>query len=334
VRGVKRTRLALGAPATAAHFVGDEACVTLGDGDVIVAGDGAKPRRIKAHDGAILSAAPHPDGARLLTGGDDGKIQLVSPGGDVDTLADFRGKWVDHLVASAESAVVAAGVGKEAIIFREDIEQHRFTHPSTLGGLALDAKGRRLAASYYGGAILRYALMADDKGVALKWAGSHLAVTLAPGADFLFTGMQENEVHGWKLPEKVDLRMSGYAAKTKNFSWDRRGRWLATSGADRAVLWPFAGKQGPQGKEPTLLAPREALVTCVAFHPSEERLAIGYADGAAYLVALTDRTPLFEMSELEEPGEGPVAALAWRADGAMLAIADEAGRGALIAFSA
>ena len=39
-----------------------------------------------------------------------------------------------------------------------------FVPYSTIGGLALDGKGRRLAMSHYGGVTLRYALMADEFG--------------------------------------------------------------------------------------------------------------------------------------------------------------------------
>ena len=318
-------RLALGASATSAHWFGDEAWFALGDGAVLAAAREGEVRRIAAHDGAILCAAAHPDGRRLLTGGDDGRLALIAADGAVETLAELR-KWVDHLVASPASGAIVAGVGRQAVVFREGREAHRFEHPSTVGGLALDAKGRRLAVSHYNGATLRYVLAADDKGVALNWAGSHLAVTLSPEAEYVITAMQENALHGWRMPDKIDLRMDGYPAKTRSFSWDKRGRWLATSGANSAIVWPFVGKLGPQGKAPLQPGAREAIVTAVAFHPQEETLAIGYADGAAIAVRFADQLGM----ELDEPGEGAVTALAWSADGKSIAIGDEAGRGAIV----
>lgn len=318
-------RIALGVGATSVHWIGEAALFALSDGSVRVETQAENIRAAEVHDGVILSAALHPDGKRLVTGGDDGRLHAIAPDGETETVAEL-GKWVDHLVANPVSGVIVAGAGKQAVVFREGREAHRFTYASTVGGLALDAKGRRLAATHYGGVTLRLVLAADDKGQTLNWAGSHLAVTLSPDADHVITAMQENALHGWRLPEKIDLRMDGYPSKTRSFSWDKRGRWLATSGANASIVWPFVGKLGPQGKPPLQPGEREALVTAVAFHPTEETLAIGYADGAALVVRFADQMGM----ELDEPGGGAVTALAWSADGKRIAIGDEAGRGAIV----
>lgn len=323
----KGRRLALGAPATAVHWFGQTALFSLGDGIVLRTAIEGEDARTPVHGGAILSACFHPDKKRLVTAGDDGRLCAI--GESVETLLETRGKWIDHVVANAATNIIVAAVGKEAIVLKAGKEAHRFAHPTTIGGLALDAKGRRLAVSHYNGVTLRYALMADDKGVALNWAGSHLATTMSPDAEYILTGMQENSLHGWRMPEKTDIRMTGYAAKTKSFSWNKSARLLATSGADCAVIWPFVGKLGPQGKEPLLMGRREPLVTQVAFHPSEDIIAIGYEDGAAVAIRIADEVII----ELDEPGEGPVTALAWSGEGMKIAIGDDAGRGAIVDLS-
>lgn len=323
-------RLALAEPTTAIAWLGDAAMFALGDGNVARVGADGAVVRTQAHNGSILCAIAHPEGGGLLTGGDDGRLALTNADGATEEFAALGRKWIDHVIASPATGLVVAAQGKDAIVFKPKSREpsHRFTHPSTIGGLAFDAKGRRLAASHYGGATVRYALIAEDKGMNLVWAGSHLAVTLAPDGDYAITGMQETGLHGWRLPDKLDLRMTGYPSKTRSFAWDRRGRWLATSGASTAVLWPFTGKMGPQGKAPATVGKREALVACVAFHPRDDLLAIGYADGAAFTVHLDTAAVV----ELDEPGEGGVTAMAWSADGTRIALADDAGRGAVIAI--
>ncbi|MET0181287.1 MAG: WD40 repeat domain-containing protein [Caulobacterales bacterium] len=323
-------RLALKEGATAAAWIGGDCLFALGDGSVLIQG-AESAQRIEAHQGAILCAALHPDGKSLLTGGDDGRIARTTANGETEIFSALGRKWVDHIAASSVTGVVVAAQGKEAAVFPAKAREpaHRFVYPSSIGGFALDAKGRRLAASHYGGATIRYVLAAEDSGVKFNWAGSHLAIALSPDAEFVVTGMQETGLHGWRIADKLDLRMEGYPSKTRSFSWDRRGKWLATSGAHCAVVWPFSGKVGPQGKSPALLGERQALVTCVAFHPREEWLAMGYADGAVRLERMADNF----ISEIDEPGEGPVTALAWNADGSKLAIGDAAGRGGIVSIS-
>ncbi|MGE3143179.1 MAG: hypothetical protein AB7L65_07635, partial [Hyphomonadaceae bacterium] len=60
-------RLALGAGAAAAAWIGDACMFALDDGDIVsVAGN--EQARVQAHDGALLCAALHPAGDGLLTG--------------------------------------------------------------------------------------------------------------------------------------------------------------------------------------------------------------------------------------------------------------------------
>ncbi len=304
-------------PVTAVAFAGGHAMAATGAGEVLV----DSGLVIQLHDGAILCACPAPDGSALITGGDDGRLCAVTPGGSIRVLMDFRGKWINAVVASSASGAIVAAVGKEAIVVVDGAEKVRHTHPSTVSALALDAKGRRLAVAHYGGATLHYALVPDDQGVSLKWAGSHIGVGIAPDASYVVTAMQENGLHGWRVADKKDLRMAGYEAKTRSLSFDRTGKALATSGADCAVVWPFIGKDGPMGKPPALVGQRPGMSTAVAFHPTTTLLATGFDDGAVILADIM--APPARL--WSEPGGHAITCLAWSADGKRLAAGDAAG---------
>jgi hypothetical protein len=117
------------------------------------------------------------------------------------------------------------------------------------------------------------------------------------------------------------MRMSGYPAKTRALAWTAKGRFLASSGAHAAILWPFHFKDGPMGKEPAQLCGRESLVTRVAAHPKREQVAIGYQDGAVMLAGFADATETL----LRQAGDGPISALAFDSTGAQVAFGTEGG---------
>jgi hypothetical protein len=321
-------RLAFDASISAVEWVGEVAWFACGDGAIRRADLTGDYRPLAANQGAILAAAVDPGEQSLLTGGDDGRLLRVARDGAVEELGSFGRHWVEHIAASPQSGLIVAAVGKEAVVWKRGAREasHRFAFASTIGGLALDAKGKRLAVTQYGGATLLYASASDGGRLALKWAGSHLACTIAPGGDYLVTAMQETGLHGWRLPDMTDMAMRGYRAKTRSFSWNRRGKWLATSGDTSAILWPFEGKAGPMGQRPLLLGEADAIVSRVAFHPRQDILAIGYADGAVALHKIGDEGAV----PVEQPGGEAISALSWRGDGSVLAWGAEDGRAGLL----
>jgi WD40 repeat protein len=315
--------LAIGAPVIAVHFLGDKTAF-LGAEENIVLVDGAgEISRVATHSGGILCVTT--DGNRIVTGGDDGKVVALDAKGEVTTLAtDPKRRWIDNVALHADGAV-AWSAGKTAFVRDRKGEEKSFEVPSTVGGLAFAPKGMRLAIAHYNGVTLWFPNMAGSAQF-LEWAGSHLAVAFSPDNKFLVTAMHEPAMHGWRLADNKHMRMTGYPGRVRSMSWSAGGRALATSGADSVIVWPFAGKDGPMGKAPAMLAPLQARVTQVACHPREDILAAGYSDGTVLMVRMHDGAEI-----LVHRNEGaPVSALAWNAKGTLLAFAAEDGEAGLL----
>src|SRR5207237_2776997 len=204
-------------------------------------------------------------------------------------------------------------------------DERSFDATTSVGGLAFAPKGLRLAIAHYNGVTLWFPNMAA-KPEFLEWAGSHLGVTFSPDNKFLVTMMHEPALHGWRLADNRHMRMTGYPARVKSMSWSAGGKALATSGADTVILWPFASKDGPMGKEPAMLAPLQARVAVVACHPKQDILAAGYGDGTILMVRMNDGAEILVRSN----GTAPVAALAWNDKGTLLAFAAEDGEAGLL----
>lgn len=330
----------LGEWVVAAAFVADEPVFALADGRVewpVTAGS------VAAHDG-LAGAALALDRTHLVTGGEDGRVCRVDADG-ARVLIEEEGGWFDAVAAGPDGAAAAVTGRTVLALERDGAQVRRFDHARAVEGVAFAPKGKRIAAARYDGVSLHW-LNGTAKPVELEWAGPHTGVSFSPDGRYVMTTMAENALHGWRVDGKAaggkaaggkaakgkggdtgHLRMSGYPAKPKSLSWSARGRWLASDGAPAAILWPFTGKEGPQGKAPKELGARgDSMVVALACHPSEEVVAIGYRDGMVLAVRIEDAAETL----LRRPAGAPVTVLAWDREGHRLAFGTEAGEAGLI----
>jgi len=311
-----------GAPAVAVHFVGNAAVFVLGEETLLFSENGAE-ERVTVHGGGILASAS--DGKRVVTGGDDGKVVITDGNRKSETAAtDPKHRWIDTVALGPDGAV-AWSVGKQAFVKPAKGEAKSLDLPSSAGGLAFTPKGLRLAVAHYGGVTLWFP-NAQAKPETFAWKGSHLDVMFSADGRFLITSMQEATLHGWRLADAKDMRMSGYSAKVRSMAFTAGGKWLATSGSEQLILWPFGSKDGPMGKQPQMLIPYDKRAVAVACHPKQEVVAVGFEDGLLMLARIEDGAEILA----RKPGKAPISALAWSHDGNMLAFGTEDGQAGIV----
>ncbi|PZM08504.1 WD40 repeat domain-containing protein [Rhizobium tubonense] len=282
----------------------------------------------------LLTVIRDPYSDSLVAGGEDGKVQRISASGEVTELAHAPRKWITQLAAGPQEAIAYA-YGKSTFVRLADGTTKEFTEERTVEGIAFAPKGLRVAVARYNGVSLHWVGMTAQPTI-LEWKGAHTGVVFSPDGQFVVTTMQENALHGWKMDVKSGaearhMRMTGYPAKVKSLSWSAKGKWLASSGAPAAIVWPFQGKDGPMGKAPLELGTRaNIMATCVRFHPLEDILAIGFIDGMILAVRISDNKEAL----LRRPGKGAITSMSWSKSGKLMAFASEAGDCGVVDISA
>ncbi len=326
-----------GFPITAltANRRGDWIAAALGDGSLRLLRareEASEPKEVKLHNGVSLCLQPDADEHTFLSGGDDGCVFIVDPQVDAPTLLkEHKNQWIDHVAVSPAGEFRAYSAGKNIHLLDSEGEE-KFTAqtPSSPGGLAFSPNGKRLAASHYNGVSLYWTNAKESAPVKYEWKGSHLGLLWHPDGKIIISAMQETALHGWRLTDGNEMQMQGYVSKIRSMEFTAKARYLATSGADQAICWPFFGG-GPWGKTPLMLGGNNGrLVVCVAPHPKDEMVTVGYEDGMIIMAPLDGRMEILIHPPVAQK-RAAVAGLVWNKEGDCLFAALE--NGSLMLFT-
>lgn len=299
----------------------DEPIAALGDGRVVFPEAGLD---FDAHPNAgILCAVVHPTGLGIVTGGDDGRIVWTTKDVGPVELVAHKGAWIDVIATPSEGQVIAYAAAKK--VFVRDLlkkTENLFQHEYSVSDLAFSPDGRKLYCATYNGVAIWFTRIAQQKPQKLYWAGSHTKIAASPSGDFLITAMQENALHGWRLKDSKDMRMGGYPAKIKTLQFFAKGKLLATSGANGAVVWPFLRPNGPMGEEASEINPESStMVSVVAGVTDDTVLAAGTEDGRVWLAEL--QSTAVEWIKAEKGS--PITSLSLSSEGSRILFGDEDG---------
>ena len=305
---------------------GETLAAATGAGEIhlrAVAGEDAKVA--KAHAGAVLSFAAHPDGVSFLSGGDDGRLVRTTLDGTCEELLKIPGRWIET-IAVHPTGVFACAVGKELRIWAKGATAPATAgpHPSTVAAIDFSPDGSRVTAAHYGGVSVWQVAKPGERPRTLNWKGSHVQVRYSPNGRFIATTTQDNAIHVWRLSSGQDMQMAGYRTKVRQLVWTADSRWLLSDAADCFVAWDFTGK-GPEGQPPLEFGFGDgAVMTGIACHPSSPFLVGGFENGGVRLGDLDGKRELVLREAPEEDGKA-LRAVAFSPDGWRAAAGGEDG---------
>lgn len=281
-------------------------------------------RVAELHNGATLSLARGIERGTFIAGGEDGRLVRLNADDTVTELAKHQGKWLEQIAVAPKLGQIFYAVGKDVHRIRADGTSAGapWTQGSTVGSIAVHPQEKRLAVAQYNGVNVYPLNVKHAEPMRLEWKGAHVHSLWHPAGDIVVTTMQEAALHGWRLSDKAEMRMSGYEAKCESIAFAEGGRYLASGGSQALICWPFFGG-GPWGKTPLALdGGCKGVVTQVAAHPSDPLIATAYEEGGLALIPLFEGGPL---KLLEDSGDR-VSSLLWSADGQILYAGTEGGQ--------
>jgi hypothetical protein len=275
----------LGEPAVALDVLGrgEDAGLVVGgsEGSVRVLDAGGAVRWERELDDALLTVAASPDGTRIAA---LGMTQRRIWNADGDTLASSAAGWSAAAAWDARSDHLAVADGRQLRVLDRDGELRWSGDPlaSTVTGVLWPRGALRVAASAYQGVTI-FEPGTDRITQTLRAPGAISGLASAPNGRWVVGGSQDATLHGWKVNDGTDFRMSGFPATVSQLSFEDTGRWMGCASGDVLTCWDFSGS-GPTGRAAVVLTGHAAPVTASAWVPGDRRTLIsGDQDGTVLL---------------------------------------------------
>jgi hypothetical protein len=291
VAQIKKSKLtfqAPKAPGIGTAWIGKAAIFAFGDGKLLIDSKAYYP-----HDGGILVMTSAANLGLIITCGDDGKVIATDLSGQSHTLFHDPKAWLDGLIYHAETQLIAFSAGRD--VFLRSIDQTvaltTLKPARAPTSIAFSGDGLLVAIGHSAGVSLFKLSQQEAVWQEFPCSGGPLSVALDQKGDFLFAGLAEPALAGWRLSDGQGFRMGGYPGKPRQLIWSANSKALLTSGGPALLIWPMTSRDGlewvgPMGQAAGVYRPRLGLLTAVA--TGGDFAVTGWSDGGVDLVNLLD----------------------------------------------
>lgn len=261
----------------------------FGDGKLLIGGKAFLP-----HQDGILGISSSNSLSLIVTCGEDGCIVATDLDGQSRVVFADPKAWFDHIICDPSGQKIAVNSGRDVVmvslIDERPLPKH-FKPARAPTSLAFSGDGRLLAIGHSGGVSLFRVEQPEKVWYEFPCTGGPLSVALDHSGAFLFAGLSEPALAGWRLADGQGFRMGGYPGKPRQLVWSTNGKALLTTGGPALLIWPMIGKDGatvtgPMGQAAGVYRPRLGMMTAVA--TARDHALTGWSDGGVDLVNLLD----------------------------------------------
>ena len=279
---------------------------------------------LEGHKDWVRSVGWSPDGARLLSGGDDGKLRLweAASGRELAVLEGHKG-MVLSVGWSPDGARLLSGGDDGTLRLWEAASGRELAvlvgHKGQVWCVAWSPYGARLLSGGDDG-TLRLWEVANGRELAMLEGhkGRMWCVGWSPDGDRLLSGGADGTLRLWEVASGRELAvLVGHKEAVLSLAWSPGGARLLSGGFDGTLrLW-----EATSGRELAMLVGHKGAVLSVAWSPEGARLLSGGDDGT---LRLWEAASGRELAVLEGH-KGWVFSVAWSPDGARLLSGGEDG---------
>ena len=245
------------------------------------ADSGALLATLTGHKGWVTSVGFSPDGARLVSGGDDGLLRLwdAASGAPLATLMGHR-RRVFSVGFSPDGTRLVSGSDDGTLRLWDAASGALLAtlrgHEGAVNSVSFSPDGKRLVSGSHDGTLRLWDATSGTQLAKLMghefWVSS---VSFSPDGRRLVSGSFDGTVRLWDAASGALLAtLKGHEAAVNSVSFSPEGTLLASGSHDRTVrLWDAAS-----GAPLATLKGHVARVTSVSFSPDGARLVSGSFD--------------------------------------------------------